>query len=176
MSLKVPVDLDDFFIYRLYKLLIVARRGVDSAYRDELGIGRREMRILCYVEKFPGTTLKNLAEQSGIDSVVASRCVSEMAENGLLLKKRNEANHRFSVISLSEYGKDIHDRALDIGRRHNRALLEPFTASEARWLEDAMEKLAIQAETLGRMASASEESNDARASRPSLPRSEPPAR
>lgn len=145
-SLKQPREIEDFLVYRLYRLVAIALRGSDAMYRRELGISRREWRILAYLAKTPGASLKALASDSGIDMVVASRSVSAMVERGLLSKQRDGVNKRVVRLHPTERGQDLHDKAQALAARFNQRFASCLTDDEAVLMEGLLRKLERQAE------------------------------
>ena len=69
-TLKDPQEIEDFLLYRLFRITHVGLRGTDDMYKRELGISRREWRILAYLARTPDASLKALAADAGIDVVV----------------------------------------------------------------------------------------------------------
>ena len=69
-------------------------------YKRELGISRREWRILAYLARTPDASLKALAADAGIDVVVASRTVADMHSRGLVDKRRSPGNKRLVCLRL----------------------------------------------------------------------------
>ena len=90
-TLKDPQEIEDFLLYRLFRITHVGLRGTDDMYKRELGISRREWRILAYLARTPDASLKALAEDAGIDVVVASRTVADMHSRGLVDKRRSRS-------------------------------------------------------------------------------------
>ncbi len=110
-TLKDPQEIEDFLLYRLFRITHVGLRGTDDMYKRELGISRREWRILAYLARTPDASLKALAADAGIDVVVASRTVADMHSRGLVDKRRSPGNKRLVCLRLSDDGVQIHGKA-----------------------------------------------------------------
>ena len=82
-TLKDPQEIEDFLLYRLFRITHVGLRGTDDMYKRELGISRREWRLLAYLARTPDASLKALAADAGID-VVSSEYATVAAENTAL--------------------------------------------------------------------------------------------
>ncbi|MFN7043153.1 MAG: MarR family winged helix-turn-helix transcriptional regulator [Acidovorax temperans] len=147
-ALKNPQNIAEFLVYRLFRLVGVALRGTDDMYKRELGISRREWRILAYLERTPDASLKTLAADSRVDTVVASRLVSTMVERGLLMKQRDPSNKRMISLRLTDLGQQVHGKALSLGTKYNRRLASCLSDDEARALESLFLKLERQAEVV----------------------------
>jgi DNA-binding MarR family transcriptional regulator len=147
-TLKHPAALDELLLYRLYVLQKAGRERVERSYRDALGISLRDHTILALVARSPGTTLSELAAASGMDVVVASRCVSCMVTRRLLSKSRRQGNNRFAQIQLTEAGEQAHARAIEIGTRYSEALTCGLSDDEATALDSMLTALTARARTL----------------------------
>lgn len=147
-SLKQPREISDFLVYRLFRLVTLALRGTDAVYRRELGVSRREWRILAYLAKAPDASLKALASDSGIDMVVTSRCVTGMVDRGLLSKQRGQSNKRVVCLRLTERGREMHDIAQALGARFNQRFASCLSDEDAVRMEELLRKLERQAEAI----------------------------
>ena len=105
-TLKDPQEIEDFLLYRLFRITHVGLRGTDDMYKRELGISRREWRILAYLARTPDASLKALAADAGIDVVVASRTVADMHSRGeteaLLCRALKELARRDEVVAATK--------------------------------------------------------------------------
>ncbi|MFT4063879.1 MarR family winged helix-turn-helix transcriptional regulator [Paraburkholderia sp.] len=148
--LKQPGHIDEFLLYRMHNLTRVAVQGVGLMFRNEIGISRRDWRILAFVGQFPELSLTRLAELTGLDTVIASRCVTQLVKRGLLANTRLPANKRVSALRLTEAGKATYDQAHAAGRQYNVEFAACLTDDEARQLETLMSKLELRAQQLTR--------------------------
>ncbi|WP_254609941.1 MarR family winged helix-turn-helix transcriptional regulator [Burkholderia lata] len=146
--LKQPCHIDEFVLYRMYNMTRVAVRGVSLMFRREIGISRRDWRILAFVGQFPELNLTRLAELTELDTVVASRCVTQLVQRGLLDNTRQPTNKRVSALRLTEPGKVVYEQARMAGRQYNVEFAACLTDEEARQLETLMGKLEARAEEL----------------------------
>ncbi|VWC47317.1 MarR family transcriptional regulator [Burkholderia lata] len=117
-------------------------------FRREIGISRRDWRILAFVGQFPELNLTRLAELTELDTVVASRCVTQLVQRGLLDNTRQPTNKRVSALRLTEPGKVVYEQARMAGRQYNVEFAACLTDEEARQLETLMGKLEARAEEL----------------------------
>jgi DNA-binding MarR family transcriptional regulator len=146
--IKEPDHIDDFLAYRMHNLTRVAAHGVGLKFRREIDISRRDWRILAFVGQYPGLSLTRLAELTGLDTVVASRCVAQLVGKGLLLNKREGSNKRVLALRLSEAGSDTYVRARACGRAYNVEFASCLSDDEARQLDTLLLKLEAQAQIL----------------------------
>lgn len=133
--LKQPTDIEEFLLFRLFRLCALAMRGTDENYQRELGISRREWRILTFLRKMPGASLKELSSAAALNGVVASRCISAMAERGLVRKERLADNKRIMAIRMTERGEALEERARAIGSCFNARLASCLSDDDATRLD-----------------------------------------
>jgi DNA-binding MarR family transcriptional regulator len=146
--IKEPDHIDDFLAYRMHNLTRVAAHGVGLKFRREIGISRRDWRLLAFVGQYPGLSLTRLAELTSLDTVVTSRCVAQLVRRGLLVNKREGANKRLLALRLSEAGSETYLRARACGRAYNVEFAACLSDDEARQLDALLLKLEAQARTL----------------------------
>lgn len=146
--LKRPAHIDEFLLYRLHTLTRIATQGVGLMFRRDIGVSRREWRVLAFVGRFPDLNLTRLADLAGLDTVIASRSVTQLVRRGLLVNTRAPANKRVSVLRLTEAGEAVHARAHAAARRYNMEIAACMTDDEARLLETLMNKLEARASEL----------------------------
>lgn len=143
--LKHPEHIDEFLLYRLHNLARVAVQGAGLMFRRELGITRRDWRILAFVGKYPDASLTRLAEQAALDMVVASRCVANMVNKGLIAKTRLPENKRVTVLALTEAGRQVYEHARNSGQRYNTEFAACLSDEEAVLLDGLLKRMEQQA-------------------------------
>lgn len=146
--LKHPEHIDEFLLYRLHTLARLATQGVGLMFRRELGISRRDWRILAFVGKYPDTNLSQLAELAALDMVVASRCVANMVKKGLIAKTRLPQNKRVTVLTLTEAGRLAYEHARLSGQRYNAEFAACLSDEEAHLLDGLLKRMEQQAAQL----------------------------
>ncbi|MEZ0603522.1 MarR family winged helix-turn-helix transcriptional regulator [Paraburkholderia sp. IW21] len=146
--LKHPEHIDEFLLYRLHNLARVATQGVGLMFRRELGISRRDWRILAFVGKYPDASLTRLAELAALDMVVASRCVANMVNKGLITKTRLPENKRVTVLALTEAGHTAYEQARVSGQRYNTEFASCLNDEEAHLLDGLLKRMEQQAAQL----------------------------
>jgi DNA-binding MarR family transcriptional regulator len=146
--LKQPGHIDQFLLYRMHNLTRIAVQGVGLMFRREIGISRRDWRILAFVGQFPDLNLTRLAELTGLDTVIASRCVTQLVRRGLLANTRQPANKRVTALRLTEAGNATYEQARMAGQQYNIEFAACLSDDEARQLETLMEKLEARAQEL----------------------------
>jgi DNA-binding MarR family transcriptional regulator len=146
--IKHPDHIDEFLLYRIHKLARVGMRGVGLMFRREVGISRRDWRILAFVGQHPGLNLTKLSELTGLDTVVASRCVAKLVQRGLLASARQRDNKRVLTLHLTDEGEVSYARARAGGRQYNMELAACLSDDEACQLDELLRKLEVRASEL----------------------------
>jgi len=146
--LKYPQNIDDFLLFRLFKLSRLALHGVGLLLRREAAISRRDSRILAYVSKRPGVSLTQLAQIAELDPVVTSRCVASLVARGLIAKNRLGSNKRLVVLTLTNMGRAVYERARRCGQKYNIDFAGCLNDEEARELDMLLTRLEGRARDL----------------------------
>ena len=146
--LKYPQNIDDFLLFRLFKLSRLALHGVGLLLRREAAISRRDSRILAYVSKRPGVSLTQLAQIAELDPVVTSRCVASLVARGLIAKTRLRSNKRIVVLTLTNIGRATYERARSVGQKYNIDFAACLSDEEATQLDGFLTKLEGRAKEL----------------------------
>ncbi|WP_019937073.1 MarR family winged helix-turn-helix transcriptional regulator [Bordetella sp. FB-8] len=143
--LKHPRHIDDFLLYRIHNLARLATHGVGLMFRREIGISRRDWRILAFVGRYPELSLKRLSELAALDTVVASRCVALLVRRGMIANVRLPSNKRITVLTLTEAGRGLYERAWLAGRGYNVEFVACLSDSEADILDTLLTRLEARA-------------------------------
>src|SRR5439155_23731633 len=98
--------------------------------------------------KQPGVNLTQLAQLAGIDPVVTSRCVASLVARGLIAKTRLGSNKRLVVLTLTDIGRAIYERARSCGQKYNIDFAGCLSDEEARQLDALLTKLEGRARAL----------------------------
>lgn len=146
--IKHPRHIDEFLLYRIHKLTRIGIQGVGMMFRREIGISRRDWRILAFIGQFPGLNLTRLAQLTDLDAVIASRCVTQLAQRGLLASARQRDNKRVLTLHLTEAGEAVYTRAHAAGQRYNMDFAGCLTDAEAQQLDELLGKLEARAQEL----------------------------
>jgi DNA-binding MarR family transcriptional regulator len=136
-----PQTIDDFLVLRLRRVAVAAAEGPGWLYERELGISRRDLRVLGIIRGQPGMTSGALAAQLNVSAVLASRTVAALAAEGLLRKVRNRDDTRLIELALSEKGETVYARGLQLGIAFNRELASCLSDDEAHLLDALLQRL-----------------------------------
>ncbi len=148
-QLKQPRSLDDLVLFRMWQIGVLAGRRVIRMCDSEFGVTRREWRVMTYLALNAGVLPSRLAEDAGLDRARTSRAISSLVDKHLVHRQPRPGNRREVLLTLTEAGKDLHDRLLPRVAAINADLMAPLTEDEAQLLADLLQRLQHQAEQMG---------------------------
>lgn len=147
-TLRQPKTLDDMVLYRLWQLNARAGRLVMRMCEAEFGVTRREWRLLSYLARHDGVLPSELADYSGLDRARTSRAISSLADKHLVRRQPRPHNRREVVLTLTDAGRDLHDRLLPRVAAINGQLMSALSEQEARGLAGLLQRLQAQADAM----------------------------
>ena len=132
-SLKKLDDLD-----AALELMYYGWRGMTltaDEYLATLGLSRPHHRILYVVARQPDISIGALIEVLGISKQAASRPLSLLLEQKLLISKRSPEQHRSKLLRLTPEGQRVEQRASGCERKVLRAAFDHVGESgAAAWM------------------------------------------
>ena len=147
-SLRQPKTLDDMVLYRLWHLNARAGRLVMRMCEAEYGVTRREWRLLSYLARNDGVLPSELAEHADLDRARTSRAVSSLVDKHLVRRQPRPHNRREVVLTLTDAGRDLHDRLLPRVAAINGQLMSALSTAEAARLAEFLQRLQDQADAM----------------------------
>jgi len=132
---------------RIIGLLDLLRRSGTLANRREFALSGIEWRIMAQVGEHAPLSLNKLAELLGLDRGQLSRAVKAMVERGLLDRKRTPGGPAI-VISLTEEGKALHSRMVDLAVARNQFLVGNIPSEEIEQFARLLDELTRNAQLL----------------------------
>lgn len=147
-SLRQPKTLDDMVLYRLWQLNAGAGRLVMRMCETEFGVTRREWRLLSYLAPRDGVLPSELADYAGLDRARTSRAISSLVDKHLVHRQPRPHNRREVALTLTDAGRDLHDRLLPRVAAINGQLMSALNAGEAAALAGYLNRLQQQADAM----------------------------
>ncbi|MFD1711974.1 MarR family transcriptional regulator [Ottowia sp. GY511] len=147
-SLRQPKTLDDMVLYRLWHLNARAGRLVMRMCEADFGVTRREWRLMSYLARHDGVLPSELADYAALDRARTSRAVSSLVDKHLVRRQPRPHNRREVVLTLTETGRDLHDRLLPRVAAINGQLMSALSAQEAATLAELLQRLKNQADNM----------------------------
>lgn len=148
-SLESPQSLDEVLLYRLGTYLALAAAPIIRICEGEFGISRREWRLVAVLAERGGMLSSELALACGLDRARTSRAISSLAQKKLLHRQAPKADARQVRVSLSTTGLKLHRQLWPKVRHHHQLLMEGLQKVQRVQLENLLDGLYRQAQTLG---------------------------
>ncbi len=129
-----------FKIYALHRELMAAYRPL----LDELGVTYPQYITLLYLWEHEEATVGQLCSALGLDTGTVSPLLKRMEANGLITRRRLISDERTVLVTLTEEGKALEERARTIPVHITACLLgsdESKAKSLASVLDQAMDQL-----------------------------------
>jgi len=146
---RQTIDLHRYFPAFMTRLANKWARPASLALRRDFGIGINEWRVMVLLAVEEGITAARVCGFIGLDKAVVSRSVQLMADKGLVDIRPDPRDSRQRLISLSEAGWDVHDRAMAVALDLEREVLSCLDPEEREVLFGMLQRLLANIETLG---------------------------
>ncbi len=140
---KDPLRLENQLCFPLYAC---ARETIKlyKPYLDELDLTYTQYIAMMVLWEKKAVTVKEMGAMLHLDSGTLTPLLKKMEAKGLLIRRRSTEDERSLIVSLTEEGEALRERAVDIPAKMSQCVnLEP---EEARELYRLLYKLLQQAE------------------------------
>lgn len=111
---NAPVPLEDQLCYAIYSAGIAIQRAYKPLL-DELGLTYPQYLVLNILWREDGQAVGRIAEQLALESSTLTPLLKRLEAAGLVERNRNPENERQVVISLTDAGRAIRNRAGCLG-------------------------------------------------------------
>lgn len=129
-------------VSKLYSALARNWRHVGDAHDLPL----REWRVLAAIAEARSLSASQLVESSPLDKASVSRAVATLKERSLISSRRDEADSRVRILSLTRAGKRVYERVAPDSAELHGSLLAALTQEEQKTLEGLLDRLIDRAE------------------------------
>lgn len=131
-TLSRTLDLQSY-VPALVTLLANRLTNSGSAiYRQELGVGATEMRVIVILGSQPDISGIRIGTITGLDKAAVSRALRTLEALGLITIKADPEHGRRQSIALTAAGRLLHDRGVVLSLERENRLLESFTSRERK--------------------------------------------
>ncbi|MDY0781550.1 MarR family transcriptional regulator [Tenacibaculum sp. IB213877] len=90
---------------------------VYTPYLEELGVTYPQYLVLLTLWQFEKLTVKQIGEKLYLESNTLTPLLKRLASKNLIIRKRSEKDERTVVISLSDEGKQLKNKAAEIPQK-----------------------------------------------------------
>ena len=147
-NLSSPQSIDDLLLYRLTRLLSTGSTSVIRLFEGQLGITRREWRVMASLR--PGLSLlsSELAEHAQLDRARTSRAISSLVAKGLIDRQIVPSDQRKATLTLTDKGHNLYESAFPVVSELNQRLMQGLSDDALRALDAAINHIQAAAEKL----------------------------
>ena len=139
-------SVDDLLLYRLGQLSAAAGAMVVRLCEGGYGITRREWGVLAQLQGHPdGLLPSELADRMHRDRARTSRAITTLLGKRLIERTSLPHDRRSVRVSLSPAGQSLYAQLMPQIQAINSRILSVLSPDEAASLDDALERLRIQA-------------------------------
>jgi DNA-binding MarR family transcriptional regulator len=122
---------------------------------DPLGLSVDKYRAMLAIARFPGCTMKELAQFTSIERTTLTRMIDQMVAVGWVTREHAVRDRRQVILGLTQDGFDLGRQAVDLLTESNRraaaALSEQQIVAASEALEAVLRNLIDDEDLLGRV-------------------------
>jgi DNA-binding MarR family transcriptional regulator len=108
-------------------------------FLDEIGLTYTQYIAMMVLWEKKELTVKELGDCLYLDSGTITPLLKKMEAQGLVVRIRNASDERSVIVSLTDKGEHLRERAVDVPSKIGSCI--PFSADEVRTLYDLLYKL-----------------------------------
>jgi len=115
--------------------------GSSRVYRKHFELGTTEWRIMALLFLQPGIAPQTISETIGFDKAAISRSIKILRDRGIAAIEPDPQRSRFMRITLTESGRELHDRIVKVALERERRLLSALSKTEIETLAGLLTRL-----------------------------------
>ena len=138
------LHLTEFFPYQLTQLQAKVSDNIAEIYTGKFELSRQEWRVLASLGNGELLSAKQIGEQTNLEKMPASRAITKMQTQGLLVKSTDRTDKRSSLLKLTEQGLSIYQQLIPMVLEREQELLSVLSAQEKNQLAEIFEKLTLK--------------------------------
>ena len=135
------VDLDRYVPAFLTWIANKLSRGASQQYLAAFGVGIETWRCLVLLAIEGAISAQRVSRIIGMDKSSVSRCFKSMQARGLITLGLDAADGRLRIATLTEEGRALHDRILDLALERERVFLSVLDEAERETLIALLKRL-----------------------------------
>ena len=138
------LHLTEFFPYQLTQLQAKVSDNIAEIYTGRFELSRQEWRVLASLGNGELLSAKQIGEQTNLEKMPASRAITKMQTQGLLVKSTDKTDKRSSLLKLTEQGLSIYQQLIPMVLEREQELLSVLSVQEKAQLNEIIEKLTLK--------------------------------
>lgn len=122
----------------------VISRALDSISNiefKEIDLAKGQFVYLVRIYENPGIIQEQLVEMLKIDRATASRAISNLEKNGLIIKKSGENNKKNKLLFATDKGEALYPFIIRENEYSNAVALKEFSEEEIKALTDMLKRV-----------------------------------
>lgn len=135
------LHLNNFFPYQLTQLQVKVSNNIADIYTGKFELSRQEWRVLASLGNGELLSAKQIGEHSNLEKMPASRAISKMQKQGLLIKSTDKTDKRSSLLQLTDEGLSMYQQLVPMVLQQEQELLSVLSSQEKTQLTEIIEKL-----------------------------------
>ncbi len=139
-SAPLPASLSVWTGYLLGRATDQSREYFETLVKP-LGIGRRHFGVLAVLGEEKPLSQVEIGERLGIDRNTVVLLLDDMEAKALVTRRRDPADRRAHLVSLTEAGRDVLALSTDAARRTNDEVFAPLSLEERATLHSLLSRL-----------------------------------
>ena len=116
-------------------------RGASAIYRREFHLGINDWRVMALLALEVQTVAGRIALLLGVDKSVVSRSLASLERRGLVSIDEPTATARARMVRLTDPGRALHDRMIEVALERERRLLACLSTEERQSLVNMLGRL-----------------------------------
>ena len=150
MSSKLahPAVIDDLLLYRINRLLATGGASVIRLCEGQLGITRREWRVMASLKPNGKLLSSELADHAQLDRARTSRAISTLVAKGLIDRQTVPSDQRKATVTLTDKGRSMYESFFPVVAELNQCLLQGLGEDVLATLDAALTHIQAEAEKL----------------------------
>lgn len=145
-KLAKPEVIDDLLLYRINRLLSTGGAAIIRMCEGELGITRREWRVMASLKPSGSMLSSELAEHAQLDRARTSRAISSLVVKGLIDRQIVVSDQRKATVTLTEKGRAMYESFFPVVAGLNQRLLQGLSDDVLKTLDAALTHIQTEAE------------------------------
>lgn len=138
------LHLSNFFPYQLTQLQAKVSDNIADIYTGRFELSRQEWRVLASLGNGELLSAKQIGEQTNLEKMPASRAITRMQTQGLLIKNTDKSDKRSSLLKLTAQGLAIYQQLIPMVLAREQELLSILSGEEKNQLANIIEKLTLK--------------------------------
>ena len=138
------LHLTEFFPYQLTQLQAKVSDNIAEIYTGKFELSRQEWRVLASLGNGELLSAKQIGEQTNLEKMPASRAITKMQTQGLLVKSTDKTDKRSSLLKLTEQGLSIYHQLIPLVLEREQELLSILSVQEKNQLTKIIDKLTLK--------------------------------